>query len=547
MLNIRKILIAFALCNASTSPAKEPLPQYPSLDAKELGHIHNIVALAQQPGFDTMKEGPRGAFDQYQFQIAWMYYALAVAQTQQLPAYRELYKKTSDRLIEKMMEPDVWQFWLTVIEKPRFSKYLDKSTDWRDPVRSKNIMYSGHLLQMVGLYQRLYADDKYTHAGSIKFEIPGEGGFRHEYSFKSLAENIRQQFIDSELEGIECEPNFVFAECNQHPILGLLDYDMIYGTNLADIRSGFWEEAEKIGFLNHQTSRFAGPHLKHENITGKMTTAWNDGWTGLTLHAWNPDAVDKLYPVQRDAEFPKLINQDPAVWSVRWSKASVSTDFGFLTAYAAEVGDDATKSVLLDYADTHFHPVWTKGRLYYPRHDVDTDTAPVQITGQESVGPFPAPSPAPLKPEQFGDHLVGPLTGNALLAFARLNPGDGLWNTYNRLDVTYAQNDLQLVEVDYPSVDVTQAYYDRTLGRLAITLAPGPHADTGPTRFAITNIDSTKLYSVSVDGHMVAQGKGQSLVSRDPAMTLNWSEPNSLIFKMPIGSGRQIIVDQLVR
>src|SRR3546814_5816266 len=59
-------------------------------------------------------------------------------------AYRELHKRTSDRLIEKMMEPDVWKFWITVIENPKFSKYLDGAKDWRDPVREKNIMYSGH-------------------------------------------------------------------------------------------------------------------------------------------------------------------------------------------------------------------------------------------------------------------------------------------------------------------------------------------------------------------------------------------------------------------
>lgn len=539
---INKISIALAFCCASPGVTKEPLPDYPSLDSKELGHLRNIVALAQQPGFENMKKGPRGAFDQYQFQLAWMYYALAVAQTQQVPAYRELYKETSDRLIKKMMEPEVWKFWITVIEDPKFSKYLDKSRDWRDPVREKNIMYSGHLLQMVGLYQRLYGDEKYTRMGTIKFEIPGEDGFTHEYNFKSLAENIRQQFIENELAGIECEPNFVFAECNQHPILGLLDYDKIYGTQLADIRSGFWEEAEKLGFLNDQTSRFAGPHLKHEDITGKMETAWNDGWTGLTLHAWNKDAVSKLYPVQRDAEFPKLIDQEPAVWSVRWSKPSVSTDFGFLTAYAAEVGDDTTKTALLEYADRHFDPVWKDGRLYYPRHDVDTDTAPVQITGQESIGPFPSPPSAPLKSEQFGEHLVGPLTGNALLAFARLNPGDGLWKTYNRLEATYTSNAPQLTNVDYPNVNVIQAYYDRDLGRLVVALAPTsePH---GPISFTIDNLDKRRAYRVMIDGKEIAAGHGKHLMSSDPAVTMEWKGPSSLTFEMTLGSGRQIIVD----
>src|SRR3546814_9457165 len=100
MYSISKIFIVFALCGAAPCLAKGKLPEYPSLDAKELGHVRNIVALAQQPGFENMKEGSRGAFKQNQFQIAGMYYALAVAKTKQVTDYSEMQKRTYDRLIE---------------------------------------------------------------------------------------------------------------------------------------------------------------------------------------------------------------------------------------------------------------------------------------------------------------------------------------------------------------------------------------------------------------------------------------------------------------
>lgn len=544
MNNLTTLFLGFLALGADAGQAQTAFPQYPSLDPKELGQVRNIIALAEQPGLENMTYGPRGAFDQPQFQLAWMYYALAVAQTQQIPAYRERFKLTSDQLIQKMMQPEVWNFWLTVVSDPKFAKYLDKKNDWRDPVREKNIMYSGHLLQMVGLYQRVYGDKKYTKSGSIGFKIDGIGGFNNKYSFRSLAYIIRQQFIDSQLHGIECEPNFIFAECNQHPILGLMDYDRIYGTKLADIRSGFWEKAEGLGFLNRQTSRFAGPHLKQQGVTGKMAVPWNDGWTGATLHAWNPEAVRRLYPVQRDAELGALMDQNPDAWRVRWSKSSVSTDFGFLAAYAAELSDGPTASMLLNYADVHFRPIFADGRYYYPRRDVSTEGAETQITGQESIGPFGSIQSAPLKPEQFGDHLVGPLTGNALLAFARLNPGGGLWNLYNNLEQTYQRSDPEVVNVAYPEVNVIQAYYDRAQKRLAVVLLPST-ADAVTLHFGVRNLDRSKTFAVQVDGANVAKVDGGRVIIMDPAMKVEWGRKGTLTFEMAMGRGRKISIDQM--
>jgi hypothetical protein len=47
----------------------------------------------------------------YRYQLAFMTYALALAQYHKTPAYQELYQQAMDSLIKKMTRRDVWGFW----------------------------------------------------------------------------------------------------------------------------------------------------------------------------------------------------------------------------------------------------------------------------------------------------------------------------------------------------------------------------------------------------------------------------------------------------
>jgi hypothetical protein len=81
-------------------------------------------------------------------------------------------------------------------------------------------------------------------------------------------------------------------------------------------------------------------------------------------------------------------------------------DFGWVTAWTSEMGDEASLAGLLAHADRYMNPSWTDGGLYYPRNDTVTD-------------------------ENGNRVLVEPMTGNVLLGYARLNVPDGLWGLYN--------------------------------------------------------------------------------------------------------------------
>lgn len=525
-------LLSCAMLFAPGSAASEVDSDYPYLDAKELGQVRHMVALASQPDGDwTGMEIPaRSAFDNKQFQLAWMYYALAVAQVEQTPAYRELYKAASVGLIRKMVLPEVWSLWERIIEEPRFKKYLDTSKDWRDPVAEKNIMYSGHLLQMMGLFEVLYDDHRYDEPGAITFAITGANPFTHSYNHRDLAELIHRQFLDNSLAGIECEPNFVFAECNQHPILGLIHYDQLHDDNLADIKGAFWEKAMELGYLDDQGSmRFNGPYLLKEESLVVSPSGWNDGWSGVTLHGWNKDLVQQTYPAQRDAELGPLLDKSRNTFKRRWNQHAVSTDYGFLAAYAAEVGDPATRETLLDFADANFDPIWRDGAYIYPLNDVPVPGGPVNLTGIENVPGGQKSDPKLLKDSQYGDYQLGPLTANALLPFARLNPGGSLWTITNNLSSKYSVNDPEIVNVDYPKVLVKRAYYDGKAGVLSVVMLPGK-AGALEASFDVRRLPKNGVYDVYLDGELVAtvSERFRAVESVSDTASVGWQEDGAL-------------------
>jgi hypothetical protein len=130
-----------------------------------------------------------------------------------------------DQLYPKMVRKDVWEFW---VESSKGGKKLnpalkEKGQGWVDPVAEKNIMYSGHLIHMVELYQMLYRDRKYDKTGSLVFsrEWLKEEVNRFEYDSSKLADVIHRQFEQNPLHAIECEVNLVLPSATSTPVLVL--------------------------------------------------------------------------------------------------------------------------------------------------------------------------------------------------------------------------------------------------------------------------------------------------------------------------------------
>ena len=475
---------------------------YPKLTGKNMGHVRHMVEIAEQlsGNWDHMgiREEGQDFFNAYRYQLAFMTYALGITQHQKTPAYRELYQRAISRMIDKMKRREVWDYWEKMSEFSDYAAHIRSAEEgWTDPLAQKNIMYSGHLLQMVGIYSVLFNDAKYDQSGSLTlhnrpFFYPETKREEYDYDHSSLAELIHKQLVDSAYLGVECEPNGVYNACNQHPILGLIHYDQSHGTSLSSIMPAYRESLEKR-LIHHETKQhmyyYRGQQDEVVQVADALDT--NDpypainAWPGGMMNAWARDLTREVYAVHSKVDLPMLMDGSMA----GFADYMIDVHFGFYAAYASEVGDVEASQKMLDYADANFKPEWKDGRYFYPRNDL-VEEALADTQGRHIPG--------------SDEHRVGRLTGNALLAMARLNDGDGFWKLYNEPwdEEFFAQP--YITGVQYPDVLVEQAVFDQEKSSLIVTIAPGTNY-RGESSFMVQNITPNSIAVIYENGMEIAR------------------------------------------
>jgi hypothetical protein len=225
----------------SSHPARPrvDISALPHLDSLQLGHVQHLLRLAAQPPGDwTLMgnfEGTQEGDDALRYQLAHLVYTLATAQYHHTPAYRQPYRTAIRELITKMLRHEVWAYWELT---SRGGNVIDPDLTelregWVDPVAKQNVMYSGHLLTMVGLAAMLYRDGFYDKPGSITFKFRplfrGLGVEDFVYDHRRLANAVHREFASNSFLGCQCEPNGIFVYCNQFALLGLWLDDLIHG------------------------------------------------------------------------------------------------------------------------------------------------------------------------------------------------------------------------------------------------------------------------------------------------------------------------------
>ena len=480
-----------------------------ALNRKQLGHLHHFARLSRQaPGdwtdmgpFDPTNEGD----DAYRYQLAYMAYGLALAQYHHLPAYSAELKDTLERLIEKMMRQDVWLYWEMT---SRGSKFFDPDLrklgeGWPDPVRSKNIMYSGHLFLMVCLHEALYREGKYSRPGSLTFRyrppLRGLGPEDFVYDVHSLMQVVVDQFRESKGLGCECEPNGIFVYCNQFPLLALKLYDHVYGTSFSNqLESEFrdaWRRRSNLFVTGKSESLPVFYQVKQdlvitEDSEDNSEAAAASSW-GPLMHVWEKEYIESIY----EGVVADVLTESDAGLSVsleRFHRTHVayeenpSTDdidpmmlgvhvHGMMALFAAEVGDDERLRGLLAHADAYMNPTWKDGGLFYPRNDrLDTQS------------------------------YVTCTMGNALLGAARLLPKNGLFELFNH---PWTDRDLEqprLAAVDTEQVVVAGARFNDEAGELSVALLSRGEGEDASTAVKIVNLDRRRPLSIRLDGVEIA-------------------------------------------
>jgi hypothetical protein len=457
---------------------------YPEMDDVQWAHLRHIARMAGQPDGDWhwmgTKEPDQEGDDGYRYQLAGAADALALAHYHHLPAYRTFFQETMDHLIRKMLRREVWGYWENT---SRGSKKLDPDLEklgdgWIDPVKDKNIMYSAYLLQMVGMYHALFNDARYDLPGALTFihntvwrglELDAQ---RFVYDAPKLASVVMACVTKGAGLGCECEPNAIFILCNQPAILGLMFHDQTHGADLAaQAIARFRKGWSKVGgWLRPSGSFVAFRHTKQEYIN-PMEAPNIDGFTGAWMNAWNREEVHRLYPGQRDRWIKQL--PDGTACVVLGDEVSFlgTSDYGAMLIYASELGDRTTLEALLAYADKRLNPVVEYGTLHYPRQD-----RPAAENGD------------PIFMNRF--------TGNALIAYARLNVHNGMWMLCNQpFDAEHFAEPF-VSGIDYPGTCVTRASFDRKKRALVVSLKAGP-ASQLRTEFQVEHLDPAQCWMIS--------------------------------------------------
>jgi hypothetical protein len=217
------------------------------------------------------------------------------------------------------------------------------------------------------------------------------------------------------------------------------------------------------------------------------------------MHSWNGDFVEDQYRhgieafIERRGNAEIAIRVNDAVLGDAVAPQHGPTTlchFGFLATWAAEVGDDVVRDGLLDTADRTMCPTWRDGGLFYPRDD-----RPVDDDGNY--------------------RFMDPLTGNALLAFARLCPPRGLKFLYEDRwqSERFAQPALRTVNA---GIDVCEARFDTATNCLRFTLAPPHGAAAGEVDIGIgpfdTGVDRAALCAELTDDMIEAECEGKDAI-----------------------------------
>jgi len=469
-------------------PDSIDINSYPEMTDEELGQLRWILNIADQDldDFANLEGIDQDGMTAYRYTIAFMTYFLSVEQYHKLPACPEIIQPKMDRLIQKMTQKPVWEFWAK-ISKGLFWLEPNMNTPYpeeHDPVKFRNIMYSGHLGHMVGLYEMLYHDNKYDEPGSILFEWgPDE---RFEYDHAKLNQVMHEQMTKLPKHCIECEPNACFPECNQHPILSFLLYDQQHGTNLYEAREGFFDFFLQEKMINPKTHETAMLYLVKQEVTVSSSSprynnafdilavpaiglnivnirsASADGWNGAFMHVWEPDYISRHYPYMKENNLRDVEKDKARLARTSWEP---QLKYGFFAVFAAEMGDMETRDKLISFADEKYGPVWDDGTLHYPYSDLKS---------------------------------CNNLTGK-LIAMARALPKEGLSTMHNSpFDNKHFRNPY-LSDIDFPNVLLKRAIYDEKNDALIVTTLPGK-SKTGTTRMKINQLDQNKNYVLTIDG-----------------------------------------------
>ena len=215
------------------------------------------------------------------YHIAFCGYAAAALGLRGDPDARKVAGRILGNCIERYLARDVWAY--------SMSKNYWGLKPWApDPCYRENVMYTGHLLQLLALYETFTGDTRYWKEG---FDFVWDKKKRVHYDVQKLIDVTVWQMRNGPNGGVTCEPNLMFFPCNNHPHVALALFARLgHGSWAKDARR--WE---KWALENYMGPLFGGGALNivYEVRSGIFYPRGHNGLDGWSLLWYEPWAADR--------------------------------------------------------------------------------------------------------------------------------------------------------------------------------------------------------------------------------------------------------------
>ena len=333
-------------------PAEAPRP----LDADEraalawLDHVTGPLSPAEEKDWWDIGGKQHGLFGK-RYSIAFAGYAAATLGFRGDAEQRRTAGRILERCLDRYLRRECWAYSMS-------RNYWGRKPWAPDPCFSENVMYTGHLLQLLALYEWFTGDRSYWERG---WDFVWDAQTRVHYDVKKLVDVTVRQMRKGPNGGITCEPGLMFFPCNNHPHVALRLFSKLgHGDWTADARR--WEDwalahyrrpllgGGALNLVYHVRSGIFYPY-GHPGLDG-WSLLWYEAWAGdrgAAVGLWREAAarIDwSVFDAPSDAVRGRMCCSDP-------SDVPATASAAFLAAAARACDDTAAAERLERTLDAH--------------------------------------------------------------------------------------------------------------------------------------------------------------------------------------------------
>ena len=215
------------------TPCKQetlPLTEDEQSALRWLDHIMGALPAEEEKEWWNIGGRQFGLFST-RYNIAFAGYAAAALGIRGNTEQRATVGRILDNSIARYLKKNVWAY-------TQAKNYWGTKPWAPDPCYRENIMYTGHLLQLLALYEAFTGDIKYWTDG---FDFVWDSSKRIHYDVQKLIDVTVEQMRTNDSGGVTCEPGLLFFPCNNHPHYALKLFAILgHGDWAADTRR--WEK-----------------------------------------------------------------------------------------------------------------------------------------------------------------------------------------------------------------------------------------------------------------------------------------------------------------